>query len=273
MPLYMDRHDLSDVSEEELAEAHDRDLALQHAHGADCHTYWFDEEKQTAFCLIDAPNPEAIQHLHGEAHGQLPSEIIEVDPAVVQAFMGRTRDSQAPPDKPTRPPHDSAFRALMFTDMVGSTEMTNQLGDERALELVRAHDRLIRDRLAEHAGREVDRAGDGFLSCFTSVGESVRCAVEIQKGFKAMNEQDLEVSLHVRIGLGAGEPVCDGAALFGSVVNLTARICDTASANQIFAATVVRDLCLGKSVRFADRGEKVFKGFSDPVRVHEIEWD
>jgi class 3 adenylate cyclase len=273
MPLYMDRHDLSGISEEELAEAHDRDVALQHEHGADCHTYWFDEATQSAFCLIEAPNPDAIQALHGEAHGELASEIIEVDPAVVQAFMGRTRDPEPLPEAPTRPPRESAFRALMFTDMVGSTEITNRLGDERALELVRAHDRLIRDRLGEHGGREVDRAGDGFLTCFLSVGEAVRCAVEIQRGLRALNEQDLDGPVRVRIGLGAGEPVRDGDALFGSVVNLTARICDSAAAGQILVAPVVRELCLGKPIRFADRGEKALKGFSDPVRLHEVQWE
>lgn len=272
MPLYMDRHDLSALTEEELATAHDRDVAIQHLHGANCHTYWFDEARQSAFCLIDAPSPEAIQDLHREAHGELASEIIEVDPAVVQAFMGRIRDPEPPPEEPTRPKRESAFRALMFTDMVGSTEITNQLGDERALELVHAHDRLIRDRLGKNGGREVDRAGDGFLTCFFSVTDAVRCAVEIQQGVGAMNEQGLDAMLHVRVGLGAGEPVCDGAALFGSVVNLTARICDSASADQILVAPVVRELCLGKQIRFADRGEKTLKGFSDPVRLHEVQW-
>jgi len=273
MPLYMDRHEMSNVTEEELAAAHDRDVALQHEHGADCHTYWFDADRQSAFCLIDAPNPEAIQALHGEAHGAHPSEIIEVDPAVVQAFMGRTRDPEPPPETPTRPKRESAFRALMFTDMVGSTEITNQLGDERALELVRNHDRLIRDRLAEHGGREVDRAGDGFLTCFFSVAEAIRCAVGIQQGFRAINEGDVEALLRVRIGLGAGEPVCDGNALFGSVVNLTARICDQAVAEQILVAPVVRELCLGKAIEFADRGEKTLKGFDSPLRLHEVQWD
>ena len=106
MPLYMDRHDLSGMNEEELAAAHDRDLAIQHAHGATCHTYWFDEARQSAFCLIDAPSPEAIQELHREAHGELASEIIEVDPAVVQAFMGRTRDPEPPPKEPAHPRRD-----------------------------------------------------------------------------------------------------------------------------------------------------------------------
>jgi len=106
MPLYMDRHDLSAMNEEELAAAHDRDVAIQHAHGAVCHTYWFDEPRQSAFCLIDAPSPEAIQELHREAHGELASEIIEVDPAVVQAFMGRTRDPEPPPKEPAHPRRD-----------------------------------------------------------------------------------------------------------------------------------------------------------------------
>ena len=273
MPLYMDRHDLSALTEEELATGHDRDVAIQHLHGANCRTYWFDEARQSAFCLIDAPSPEAIQDLHREAHGELASEIIEVDPAVVQAFMGRTRDPAPPPQEPARPRRESAFRAIMFTDMVGSTEILNQLGDERALDLVRAHDQLIRERLGGNGGREVDRAGDGFLTCFFSVGEAVRCSMEIQQGIRTMNEQGREALVRLRIGIGAGEPVCDGDALFGSVVNLTARICDSAVANQILVAPVVRDLCLGKSIRFEDRGETTLKGFSDPVRLHEVQWD
>ena len=161
----------------------------------------------------------------------------------------------------------------MFTDMVGSTEILNQLGDERALDLVRVHDQLIRERLGGNGGREVDRAGDGFLTCFFSVGEAVRCSIEIQQGIRTMNEQGLEAVLRLRIGIGSGEPVCDGDALFGSVVNLTARICDSAVANQILVAPVVRDLCIGKSIRFEDRGEATLKGFSDPVRLHEVQWD
>ncbi len=273
MPLYMDRHDLSGMSEQALAEAHERDLAIQHEHGANCHTYWFDESRQSAFCLIDAPSPEAIQELHRKAHGELASEIIEVDPAVVQAFMGRTRDPAPPPQEPARPRRESAFRAIMFTDMVGSTEILNQLGDERALDLVRTHDQLIRERLGGNGGREVDRAGDGFLTCFFSVGEAVRCSMEIQQGIRTMNEQGLEALVRLRIGIGAGEPVCDGDTLFGSVVNLTARICDSAVANQILVAPVVRDLCIGKSIRFVDRGEATLKGFSDPVHLHEVQWD
>jgi len=273
MPLYMDRHDLSGITGEELAAAHDRDVELQHTHGADCHTYWFDEDRQAAFCLIDAPSAEAIQALHRDAHGELASEIIEVDPTVVQAFMGRTRDPSPPLEAPTRPRRESAFRALMFTDIVGCTEITNRLGDERALELVRTHDRLIRDRLVESGGSEVDRAGDGFLACFFSVEEAVRCAVGIQEQLRSMNGKDLDASLHVRIGLGAGEPVCDGDTLFGSAVNLTSRICDCAAAEQILVAPVVRDLCLGKPFRFAEIGRKTLKGFDDPVRLHEVQWD
>ena len=67
--------------------------------------------------------------------------------------------------------------------------------------------------------------------------------------------------------------MCDGSALFGSVVNLTARICDRAVSEQILAAPVVRELCMGKPIRFADRGKASLKGFSDPVRLHEVEWD
>ncbi len=69
-----------------------RTWQIESKYGVRFITYWFDEARSTAFCLVDAPNKEAIQRAHDEAHGKIPSEIIEVDPAVVEAFLGRVKD-------------------------------------------------------------------------------------------------------------------------------------------------------------------------------------
>ncbi|HEY5811148.1 MAG TPA: DUF4242 domain-containing protein, partial [Terrimicrobiaceae bacterium] len=89
MPIYMDRHFIEGATHQTLANAHQKDLATQGKYGVRFMTYWFDEVRSTAFCLVDAPNKEAIQKAHDEAHGNVPSEIIEVDPMVVEAFLGR----------------------------------------------------------------------------------------------------------------------------------------------------------------------------------------
>jgi class 3 adenylate cyclase len=127
--------------------------------------------------------------------------------------------------------------------------------------------------LLAHEGREVDRAGDGFLACFASASQAVACAVAIQRAFQTYNLSGTgPVSIQVRIGLGAGEPLVDGDALFGSTVNLTARICACADPGQILAARVIPELCTGKSFTFRRHGEARLKGFADPLELHIVEW-
>jgi len=121
------------------------------------------------------------------------------------------------------------------------------LGDAKAQAVLAKHHEIIRQALLAHEGREVDRAGDGFLTSFASVSQAVACAVTIQRAFHTHNSRGaVSIDIQVRIGLGAGEPIADGDALFGSAVNLTARICASADPGQILAARVVRELCSGK---------------------------
>ena len=95
----------------------------------------------------------------------------------------------------------------------------------------------------------------------------------IQREFESFNQAEAErIDIRVRIGLGAGEPVTDGDALFGSTVNLTARICDRAEPGQILASHVIRELCVGKTFDFQPYGEVSLKGFPEPVKLHAVQW-
>jgi Protein of unknown function (DUF4242) len=93
MPIYMDRHNTVDATREVIAAAHERDLAIQGKYGVRFITYWVDEVRSKVFCLVDAPNKDALQKVHDDAHGGVANEIIEVDPAVVEAFLGRITGS------------------------------------------------------------------------------------------------------------------------------------------------------------------------------------
>jgi len=269
MPIYMDRHALEGATAEGLAEAHQKDLKHQSRYGCRCFTYWFDEKRQSVFCLIEAPSREAVQDMHRAAHGFLANQIIEVDRSSVTSFLGRLED---PRDADGQPIQEPAFRAIMFTDMANSTATTNQLGDHAAFELLREHHAIIRQGLREHEGREVDHAGDGFLSCFPSVFKSVECAIAVQRQLVEFNKEHPMTPIQVRIGLGAGEPVAEGDALFGSVVNLTSRICAQAHPGQILSAPVVRDLCIGKLFKFREVGQATLKGMPGTVLLHEVDW-
>jgi hypothetical protein len=271
----MDRHDIEGTTAIEVAEAHKKDLKIQDKYGCKALTYWFDEVNGTTFCLIDAPHKQALEQMHHDSHGDVPSNIIEVAPETVNAFLGRIEDPK--PAKSTTstseiPIAESAFRIIMFTDMEGSTTITTRLGDEKSMELLRSHDAIVRNAIKLHGGSEVKHTGDGFMISFSSVSNAVECAISIQRDITSYNEKDPETPLHLRIGLSAGEPVVEGGDLFGSTVQLAARICNYAKPEQILVTGVVQKLCMGKKLPFSDLEEITFKGFDEPEMLHEVNW-
>lgn len=155
--------------------------------------------------------------------------------------------------------------------MEGSTSLTEQLGDARALEVMRAHDTIVRDALHRHDGTEVDHAGDGIMASFLSVVEAVRCAIAIERGIAGHNES-AEVTFKVRIGITAGEPVTESDRIFGAAIQLAARICGCAEGGQVLTSNVIRELCIGKGFAFLDRGTVPLKGFDAPVNIFEVAW-
>lgn len=276
MPIYMDRHEMEGATAKAVADAHEKDLKLQDKYGIKLMTYWFDESRGSAFCLIDAPAKEKVRQLHEEAHGSVPHKIVEVNPEAVEAFLGRIEDPEPSPVGPRassgETQMDSAFRTIMFTDMKDSTAITTRLGDNEAIELFRTHNALTRDALAQYNGREIQHTGDGFMVSFTAASQAVECAIAVQKSMHAHNQRHPDTNINVRIGVCAGEPVEEDQRLFGSTVQLTARICDTAQPDQILVAPVIRDLCLGKQFAFKDQGEFDLKGFDQPQRMYEVQW-
>lgn len=269
MAIFLDRHDMKGTTAEEVAQAHLKDLAIQERYGVKFLTYWFDHDRGTTFCLVDAPNKETALQVHREAHGQAVTEIIEVALSAVEAFLGRISDPKSVPQS-AGAGMDSGHRTIMFTDIVGSTEMTTRLGDVAATELVRAHDALVRRALAKFNGREVKHLGDGIMASFDSGAAAVECARAIQGSFDTYNQTSAE-PIHIRIGLHSGDPVEDTRDLFGSTVQMASRLCHAADADQILVSSCTRDECRGEA-EFLDAGCKVLKGFAAPVQAFECVW-
>ena len=274
MPIYMDRHYVEGATRQTLALAHEKDLDSQGKHGVRFLTYWFDEERSTAFCLVEAPDAESIKKTHDEAHGDVPNEIIEVDPTVVEAFLGRVKDPPAtkPAGASAVVDVDPAFRIVMFTDLEDSTAMTLRLGDARALHLLHVHNAMTRNALRSHEGREVKHLGDGIMASFASTRRAVDCAIAIQKAFSAYTADHADAPLRLRSGLSAGEPVEEDNDLFGATVQQAARICSHARPDQILAAEVVVERYPGEKSMFSERGEITPKGFSQSLRIYEVAW-
>jgi class 3 adenylate cyclase len=198
-----------------------------------------------------------------------------VDLLIPRAADAVSVDQRSEPEGRTRV-LQPAFRTVLFTDLVGHTEMMQRLGDEQGRALLREHERITRETLAAHDGAEVKTMGDGFMASFGSVTKAVECAMALQRAFEEWNSRrpagHAGPSLQVRVGLNAGEPIAEEGDLFGSTVILASRICAQAAAGEILIPEPVRHLLSGKSYAYADRGEVALKGFDDAVRLYEVRW-
>ncbi|MBX9454801.1 MAG: DUF4242 domain-containing protein [Rhizobium sp.] len=269
MAIFMDRHVLTGSTAADVAAAHLSDVEIQDRYGVRFMTYWYDQQRGTAFCLVDAPDIEAVQCVHRVAHGFIASEVVEVSLSAVEAFLGRIHDP-APASQPSNDIAEGGHRTILFTDIVGSTAMTSRLGDRMATELVRAHDAVVRRCLARFSGREVKHTGDGIMATFAATAAAVDCARTIQQDFRHYNSGNSE-PIHVRIGLDCGEPVEDSNDLFGSTVQLAARLCALASGEQILVSENVVRECDAKEL-FAQASHRRLKGFSKPVPIFQCDW-
>jgi len=265
MGFYMDRHELDGATPDDLAAAHILDLEVQDRHGVRFLSYWVDYDRNAAFCLVQAPDADAAQAVHRASHGRLANEIIPVDPAAAERFLGRIDDPTGSGREP-----DNPFRIILFTDLEGSTQLCERLGDDEAMRLLRIHDAIIRAALARHGGREVKHTGDGIMASFASVQGGLAAAIAIQRGFAAHVADQSESPLRVRIGMSAGEPVQEGGDLFGATVQLAARLCAYADPGRTVVSSVIRDLAIGKGFAFGPPGEATLKGFSAPIALCEL---
>jgi class 3 adenylate cyclase len=275
MPLYMDIHKLGHVTPEDVARAHAADLKTQAKYGVEYLKYWCNESCGTVFCLVNAPDPESAQRVHREAHGLEAEKLIEVEPEVAEGFLGGTEVNPfgavlLPGGKPDE--RDPGIRTVLFTDIVGSTPLTQLLGDEGAMEIVHLHDQIVRDALSDSNGREVKHTGDGIMASFVSAAAAIKCAAQVQRAIAKHREDNSDCPLQVRIGIASGEPVEHHNDIFGSTVQLAARLCTCANAEQILVSNVVAELCLGKKLRFEDLGEMTLKGFDQTIRAHAVAW-
>ncbi len=272
MPLYMDIHRGVDASVDDVQSAHLSDLEAQERFNVRYLKYWFNRDGGTVCCLVDAPDPESAEKCHREAHGLVAEKLIEVDPDLVDAFLGGGVDAGTGRMTDDGRQSDGGVRTVLFTDIVGSTELTQRLGDREALNLQRLHDEMMTKEFQAYGGRIIKHTGDGFMVVFPSASMAIRTAIGIQKVFRTHNERRPERAIEVRIGMSAGEPVDEGEDLFGGTVQLAKRVCDAADGGAVFVSNVVQELCLGKDFVFRDCGEIPLKGFAAPLRVHEVVW-
>jgi class 3 adenylate cyclase len=268
MPLFIDIHEVSGATPEAIADAHTKDVAVQGDYGVTYVKYWLNESRGKVFCLCTAPSAEAAVEVHRHAHGLVAERIVEVDPDLAEGMLGG--ETVAPSGAATLGPSgalDPGIRTILFTDIVGSTELTQRLGDRAAMVIVDLHDGLVREALGRTRGREVKHLGDGLMGVFVSADDAIRCALEAHAALRSAAHPTIE-PVRIRVGVAAGEPIERHGDFFGSTVQLAARLCMQASPGQTLVSSSVVELCGDR--QFTDVGEISLKGFPQPVRAHAI---
>ena len=271
----MDIHEVpGGVSPEDVAKAHAQDVKIEDKYGVHYHKYWVNEKAGKIFCLCHAPDAEAAIQVHRQAHGMVADKIIEIQPELAEGFLGgvEVNNAGAALVPGATNERDPGIRTVLFTDIADSTMLTQALGDEAALAMLGVHDTIVRDALSASGGREVKHTGDGIMASFISAAGAVRCAIEIQRQLDKHSQENPDRPLKVRVGAAAGEPVEQHNDLFGSTVQLAARLCAHAQPEQILVSNAIAELCIGKGLSFEDVGEVTLKGFDSPVRAHAAAW-
>ena len=228
------------VKSKSVAEAHQKDLHHQEEFGCNCITYWVDETRESIFCLIEAPDKDAVIELHGKAHGLVPNKVIEVSSKLVESFLGRLYD---PSDAEISNDglkvfSDPSFRILLVAKTTDPNLLEHKLGAEKANELLSSHNNIIRKNLSQHGGREVEHEGSGFVISFSSASKAVACALAIQKDMQDAHKD----AFGFKIAINAGEPVEKSNKLFGDTIQFAANMCSIAENFQIAIASSVKEL-------------------------------
>jgi class 3 adenylate cyclase len=158
---------------------------------------------------------------------------------------------------------DSALITVLFTDIVGSTQIAGEMGDRRWRALLDGHHGTVRAQLRRFGGREVDTAGDGFLATFDRPGNAVRCAF-------AICQQVRTLGIEIRAGLHVGEVARRGQQVTGIAINTGARIAALAGPGEILVSGTIRELLPGSGISFEDRGTRELKGVPEPQRIAAV---
>jgi len=162
---------------------------------------------------------------------------------------------------------------ILFSDIEGSTAMTERLGDQRWLDILHAHNAIVREQVACHGGFEVKSQGDGFMLAFQSARRGLRCAVALQRAFAAYGQQHPDEPVRVRIGLHAGEVIKKADDFFGKNVILAARIAEQAKGGEILVSALLRELAESTGeFTFGETRSVHLKGLTGARQIAAVVW-
>ncbi|HLV14173.1 MAG TPA: nickel-binding protein [Xanthomarina sp.] len=241
MPLYLDLHDLPDgVSAKHVAEMHQADLGIEHKYNCRGLTYWCDEKRKTAFCLIEAPNKESVLNLHKNSHGAVPQRIIEVNDTIVESFLGRIEDPEKSQNTHLNIINDPAFRTIMVIKILNNSLKTLHKNTFKTAN--RNNIKLINSLIINFNGRLVQHTNNSFLVSYASVTDAIHCGIKIKEYHSSVTSPHVKF----KIGISAGIPVTEKEGLFEDTIKTSNYLCNIIKGD--FTITkAVKDLYEGEN--------------------------
>lgn len=268
MPIYMDRHDVSEtVTAENVAQLHQQDLKIQNQFNCRGLTYWFDDKRKTAFCLIEAPDEQSIHDMHKQAHGEVPHRVIEVDPKIVESFLGRIEDPQKAQNTELNIIDDPAFRAIMVIDLVYHS--LKELDAKSFTAFLQKYNQCISPTINQFKGRIVEQQADYILVSFKSIFEAIECAKNVQSSFEKLTLQN-QLDTGIKIGISTGVPVTKENIIFEKAVKTAKRMCLISKAG-IVVSSEVKELLAGENLNaILNDGQIYFLTPSEESFLHTL---
>ena len=264
MPLFLDLHELPEgITAKHVAEMHQADLDFEHKYNCRGLTYWCDEKRKTAFCLIDAPNKQALIDLHKHAHGAIPTRIIEVNDTIVESFLGRIEDPEKSKNLSLNIINDPAFRTLMVVKIKHKTLRETEISILKAA--IRGYTTSIKTLTSQYNGRLVRQESNTFLMSFDAVSDAMHCGIEIEKTYNSVITPDLEF----RIGISAGTPVTEKESIFEDTIKTSDYLSDVAKGG-FSITTAIKDLYEGENqnMPLPNKSISVLKNKEEDFMMH-----
>lgn len=200
--------------------------------------------------------PGATWHeLPGDFHGSWRAEDQRMFWPLLLEFLGARGASAGPVDR--------VLATILFTDITGSTQLAERIGDRAWHELLDQHDRIVERHVDRFGGRMIGKTGDGVLASFDGPARGIRCAQEIADGLRPLG-------MRIRSGVHTGEVELRGDNVTGLGVVIARRVCDLADGDEVLVSRTVKDLVAGSQISFTSRGQHVLKGIPEQWELYAV---
>lgn len=237
MPIFLDMHVSQNLTAEDVALAHQLDLKCEKEFNCRSITYWMDEKRGSAFCLIEAPNKEAVVKMHDKSHKQLPADIAEVDKSVVLAFLGRIDDPALIDhyvEENVKVFNDPAYRYLLFVRRPSRIHLMELYGagevEIKGSEFVK----MCKQILALHEASMAEIEEEALVFSFKTLDQALDGIVELQ----TVLNQSL-VDMDISFSLNAGNPIDFSGQIFGNTLKMGRLLMQFAKAGEVMFSSEV----------------------------------